>query len=78
MRTAHETRHTVQIRDLSAEDEPGLRAMFGRLSRKTIYKRFHMPYPRVPETMLAHLMGYGAERSLVAVAGGKIHRFGPR
>ncbi len=46
--------------------------MFGRLSRETIHKRFHMPYPRVPETMLAHLIGHGAERSLVAVVGSKI------
>ena len=62
----------VSVRDLSAGDEPGLRAMFGRLLRETIYKRFHMPFPRVPEPMLAHLMDHGGVRSLVAVAGGEI------
>ncbi len=62
----------VSVRDLSAGDEPGLRAMFGRLSRETIYKRFHMPFPRVPEPMLAHLMGHGSGGALVAVSGGEI------
>jgi GNAT superfamily N-acetyltransferase len=31
-----------------------------------------MPFPRIPEPMLAHLMGHGGGRSLVAVAGGEI------
>jgi GNAT superfamily N-acetyltransferase len=72
MRGEHKTRHTVHVRDLSARDEPGLRTMFRRLSRATIYERFHTPYSRVPEAMLAHLIGYGDGRSLVAVAGGEI------
>jgi GNAT superfamily N-acetyltransferase len=46
--------------------------MFGRLGQDTIYKRFHTPYPRVPEPMLTHLMGQGGGRSLVAVAEGEI------
>lgn len=72
MRNRHATVGPVSVRGLSAGDEPGLRAMFGRLSKDTIYKRFHMPFPRVPDSMLAHLMGHGGGRSLVAVAGGDI------
>jgi GNAT superfamily N-acetyltransferase len=67
MREAHRT-----IGDLSIGDDPGVRAMFGRLGRDTIHKRFHTPYPRVPEPMLAHLMGHGGGRSLVAVAEGEV------
>jgi GNAT superfamily N-acetyltransferase len=72
MRDGHGTIGPVCVRGLSAGDEPGLRDMFGRLSSETIYKRFHMPFPRVPDSMLAHLMGHGGGRSLVAVAGGDI------
>ena len=72
MPTEHRNRRQVSIRNLSAGDEPGLRNMFGRLSGETIYKRFHMPFPRVPDSMLAHLMGHGGDRSLVAVAGDDI------
>ncbi len=72
MRGEHNASGPVSVRDLSAGDGPGLRAMFGRLSGETIYKRFHAPYPRVPEPMLAHLMGQGGGRSLVAVADGEI------
>ena len=72
MRGEHRTIGPVSVRDLSAGDGPGLRAMFGRLTGETIYKRFHAPYPRVPEPMLAHLMGHGGGRSLVAVAEGGI------
>jgi GNAT superfamily N-acetyltransferase len=72
MPTGHNNQRQVSIRNLSAADEPALRAMFGRLSGDTIYKRFHMPFPRVPEPMLAHLMGHGGDRSLVAIAGGDI------
>jgi GNAT superfamily N-acetyltransferase len=72
MRKEHKTISPVSVRDLSAGDGPGLRALFGRLSGDTIYKRFHMPFPRVPEPMLVHLMGHGGGRSLVAVSGGEI------
>jgi GNAT superfamily N-acetyltransferase len=72
MQNEHRTIGPVSIRHLSEGGEAGLRAMFDRLSRETIYKRFHMPFPRVPEPMLAHLMGHGEGRSLVAVAGGEI------
>lgn len=72
MRGGHKSGSPVSVRDLSAGDEAGLRAMYGRLSGDTIYKRFHMPFPRVPDSMLAHLMGHGEGRSLVAVAGGEV------
>jgi GNAT superfamily N-acetyltransferase len=72
MRKDHKTTSPVSVRDLSAGDKPGLRALFGRLSGDTIYKRFHMPFPRVPEPMLVHLMGHAGGRSLVAVAEGEI------
>lgn len=44
--------------------------MFDRLSEKSIYHRFHMPYPKVPEWMVAHLSKAerGDGESLVAVA----------
>jgi GNAT superfamily N-acetyltransferase len=45
----------VLIRPVSPGDEDGLRAMLSRLSRETIYKRFHLPMPHVPEWMLAYL-----------------------
>ena len=72
MRMEHKTISPASVRDLSAGDGPGLRALFGRLSEDTIYKRFHMPFPRVPEPMLVHLMGHAGGRSLVAVAEGEI------
>lgn len=68
----HKNGSPVSVRDLSAGDEAGMRAMLDRLSGDTIYKRFHMPFPRVPDSMLAHLMGHGGGRSLVAVAGGEV------
>ena len=69
MLAEHKNGRQVSVRNLSAADEPALRAMLDRLSRETIYSRFHAPYPRVPEPMLAHLMGYADGRSVVAVAG---------
>ncbi len=72
MREEHRIIRPVSVRDLLAGDEPGLRAMLGRLGQDTIYMRFHTPYPRVPESMLAHLMGPVDGRSLVAVAEGGI------
>jgi GNAT superfamily N-acetyltransferase len=69
MPTEHKDGLQVSIRDLSAADEPALRAMLDRLSPETIYRRFHAPYPRVPGPVLARLMGYADGRSVVAVAG---------
>ena len=38
------------------DDHERLRAMFSRVSSETIYRRFHTPYPRVPEWLLEFLM----------------------
>ena len=58
------------------EDHQRLRAMFSRLSSQSIYRRFHTPYPRVPEWMTEFLMDADRRggRSLVAVVGEEIVR----
>jgi hypothetical protein len=38
-------------------DSEKLREMFSRTSSETIYRRFHLPYPEVPEWMLALMLG---------------------
>lgn len=64
----------LRVRPLAAEDEEKMRAMFSRLSEKSIYHRFHMPYPKVPEWMSSHLSKTNrpGEYSLVAIAGDEI------
>src|SRR5215210_1919733 len=42
----------VSMRVATPDDKEKLRRMFSRLSPKTIYGRFHLGYPRVPEQML--------------------------
>jgi GNAT superfamily N-acetyltransferase len=67
-------RPEVAVRAVSPGDEDPLRRMFSRLSQQTIYRRFHLPYPRVPEWAVALFTGvdrYQGE-SLVAVAGDEI------
>jgi len=64
----------VEVRDASIQDLDGLREMFSRSTRETIYERFHLPYRRVPEWILAHLLDPEKHRghALVAVAGGMV------
>jgi GNAT superfamily N-acetyltransferase len=66
--------NAILIRSVSSEDEDGLRRMLSRLSRKSVYLRFHAPLPRAPEWAVAMFAnsdrGYG--ESLVAVADGEI------
>ena len=63
----------VRIRAVSSGDEEGLRGMFSRLSERTIYQRFHMPYPRVPGWALASFTRADDQAaSLVAVVGEEI------
>ncbi len=65
--------YTVSVRAMSSGDAEDLRRMFSRLSPKTIYQRFHMPYPRVPGWALASFMrADGQAASLVAVVGDEI------
>jgi GNAT superfamily N-acetyltransferase len=65
----------VSIRVAAPRDAEGLRAMFSRVSPESIYRRFHVPYPDVPERTLALMSGVEDQHdkeSLVAVAGGEI------
>ncbi len=64
----------VSIRVATPLDVDGLRGMFSRSSSETIHRRFHTPFPQVPEWMLALMLD--ADRTerefLVAVADGKV------
>ena len=64
----------VSIRVATLDDGEGLRGMFSRSSAETIHRRFHTPFPQVPEWMLALMLD--ADRTdrgfLVAVADGEI------
>ena len=64
----------VLVRPVATEDEEGLRRMLSRLSRESVYMRFHAPLPRAPEWAAAMFTNgdrrYG--ESLVAVADGEI------
>jgi GNAT superfamily N-acetyltransferase len=64
----------VYIRVATPWDLERLRAMFSRLSPETIYRRFHIPYPDVPERTLALMLDvdHHDKESLVAVAEGEI------
>jgi GNAT superfamily N-acetyltransferase len=64
----------VLIRPVALEDEEGLRGMLSRLSRESIYLRFHAPYPRAPEWAVASFADANRRdgESLVAVADGGI------
>lgn len=64
----------VEVRPLVAGDPDRLRAMLSRLSRETIYLRFHSPYPRVPEWVLSLLVKADQRggQSLVAAVGEEV------
>jgi GNAT superfamily N-acetyltransferase len=66
--------HTVYVRLVSSEDAEMLGRMLSRLSVRTIYERFHSPYPRVPGWALAGMLeaDHHDKESLVAVAGDEI------
>jgi GNAT superfamily N-acetyltransferase len=68
------TEHKVLIRPASREDEEGLRLMLSRLSRESVYFRFHAPLPRVPEWAVAMFANSDRRHgeSLVAVADGEV------
>jgi GNAT superfamily N-acetyltransferase len=63
-------RDAILVRPVSPEDEDGLRRMLSRLSRQSVYLRFHAPLPQAPEWAVAMFANsdrrYG--ESLVAVA----------
>jgi GNAT superfamily N-acetyltransferase len=60
----------VYIRVATVLDREKLRVMFARSSPETIYRRFHMPYPEVPEWMVALMLAADNhdKEALVAVA----------
>ena len=60
----------VSIRVATPDDKEKLRRMFSRLSSKSIYRRFHHPYQRVPEQMLNLMLNvdHHDKESLVALA----------
>jgi acetyltransferase len=62
------------IRIATSSDGEKLRAMFARSSQKTIYRRFHIPYPEVPDWMVTLMLqaDHHDKESLVAVAEEKI------
>jgi GNAT superfamily N-acetyltransferase len=64
----------VFIRDASSTDGESLRRMFSHVSPETVYLRFHIPYPNVPEWMLSLMLHADQhdKQSLVAVAGEEI------
>lgn len=64
----------LSVRPVSAVDGERLCEMLSRLSPRTIYERFHAPYPRVPGWMLAGMLeaDHHDTESLVAVVGGEI------
>jgi GNAT superfamily N-acetyltransferase len=59
----------VSIRVATPDDEENLCRMFSRLFSKSIYRRFHLPYRRVPEQMLNLMLDVDHHKeSLLAVA----------
>lgn len=73
-RNERPARAAVSVRAASPADDGALRAMYSRLSERSIHLRFHMPFPEVPEWLLTHLVNAGRHHggALVAVAEGEI------
>jgi GNAT superfamily N-acetyltransferase len=64
----------VSVRPVSSEDREALGAMLSRISQRTIYERFHAPYPSVPAWALAGMVevDHDDREALVVVAAGEI------
>jgi GNAT superfamily N-acetyltransferase len=64
----------VHIRDATPQDSEKLSMMFSRTSSETVYNRFHIPFPQVPEWMVDFMLGTDArhKEALVAVADDEI------
>ena len=62
------------IRDATSQDSEKLSMMFSRTSSETVYNRFHIPFPQVPEWMVGLMLGTDDrhKEALVAVAGDEI------
>ena len=63
----------ISIRVATPSDSEKLRAMLSRTSTESIYRRFHLPYPEVPQWMVALMLDADHhEEALVAVTEGKV------
>ena len=64
----------ISVRAATPHDKEKLRQMSFRLSPQTIYRRFHHPYPHVPDKLLALMLDvdHYDKESLLALAGGEI------
>src|ERR687889_2404215 len=63
----------VSIRVATTLDSEKLRGMFSRTSSEIIYRRFHLPYPEVPEWMIALMLNADHHKeALVAVTEEKV------
>lgn len=64
----------VYIRVATSNDTEKMRRMFARASTETIYRRFHIPYPEVPQWMMALMLDpdHHDKEALVAVVEEKI------
>jgi GNAT superfamily N-acetyltransferase len=64
----------VLVREATPGDAEGLRGMFARCSPETIYLRFQLPVPTVPEWAIGLLVGAAERggRAIVALVGGEI------
>ena len=72
----------VLVREADPEDAQGLRRMFSRCSQETIYLRFHLFLPSVPERLIGYLVRDTEDggRALVVVCKNEIfgHAMYPR
>ena len=71
----------VQVQRLTAADGADLRSFYGGLSRRSLFRRFLTPTPRLPEGTLAYLCETGLDREVLVarfdgcvVAEGRYHR----
>jgi GNAT superfamily N-acetyltransferase len=64
----------VSVRPVSSEDREVLGRILSQLSARTIYERFHAPYPSVPAWALAGMVevDHDDKEALVAVVGEEI------
>jgi len=58
----------IHIRPIRADDEPGLLALFHRLSDTSRYQRFFTPIPSLPQTWLHHFANVDYRERLALVA----------
>ncbi|MBB3083846.1 GNAT family N-acetyltransferase [Geodermatophilus sabuli] len=64
----------LPTRPVRADDGPRFCRLWSRLSRETVYRRFHAPLHRPPSDALPHLVGvdHDLREALVAVVGDEV------